>query len=111
MQNNKTIKKEMGSFDGIRRNSKTKTFDSHQSKSGMLYSGLKMTGVVSLALVLLLSLSNIGSTMSYFSDVEKSIGNYLQADPLYFTVSVSPGNRSVGRNMAERLRSRKMVFR
>ena len=87
---NKKIKKEIGSFDGIRRNSKTKTFDSHQSKSGMLYSGLKMTGVISLALILLVSLSNTGSTMSYFSDVEKSIGNYLRADPLYFTVVASP---------------------
>ena len=89
MQNNKTIKKEKGSFDGIRRNSKTKTFDSHQSKSGMLYSGLKMTVVVSLALVLFTGLSNMGSTMSYFSDIEQSIGNYLRADPLYFTVTMA----------------------
>ena len=58
-------------------------------KKTVLYSGLKMAGVAFIALVFLVSISSVGSTVSYFNDVETSIGNYLRADPLSFSVLIA----------------------
>ena len=41
-----------------------------------------------LPLTTLGALSSVGSTLSYFSDVESSFGNYLKADPLDFSVAL-----------------------
>ncbi len=47
-----------------------------------------------LPVITLGALASVGSTISYFSDAELSIGNYLKADPLGFAV-VLPGSSSI----------------
>lgn len=92
MQNKTKINKEIGSFDGIIRpkmlNTECLTFQTFSAKK-IKYSGLKMVGVSLIAVFLLVSLSSVGSTMSFFNDVEKSVGNFFQADPVYFTVAMA----------------------
>ena len=87
-------------FDGVRPvNQTSHLLDTEcltkltSEKRKMIYSGLKMVGVSFVVFVLLIKLSSVGSTMSYFSDIEKSIGNYLRADPLYFSVALQNGNQ------------------
>ena len=46
---------------------------------GLFYFGIKMAGVFSAILVISITLSSVGSTVSYFSDIEMSTGNRLQA--------------------------------
>ena len=58
-----------------------------QKKSHML--PLQVLFALVLPLMTLGALSSVGSTISYFSDSESSIGNYLKADPLGFAVSLS----------------------
>lgn len=95
MQNktNKLIDKEFYPFDGVRRpiklsNLKNVNLETLDWKS----SGLKVVGISVLAFVLSFSLSSVGSTISYFNDVEKTIGNFLQADPLSFKVAIENEN-------------------
>ena len=53
-----------------------------------IYSGLKMIGVAVLIFALFAGLSSVGGTVSYFSDIETSIGNKLQAGILGFANSL-----------------------
>ena len=57
-----------------------------QKSTNILYPALNIAAVASLSLMFLVGISTIGGTVSYFSDVEKSIGNFFTADPLYFSV-------------------------
>lgn len=47
-----------------------------------------------LPVITLGALASVGSTISYFSDAEASIGNFLKADPLGFVVTL-PGSPSI----------------
>lgn len=49
----------------------------------------RLSGAFVLALLVLIGLSRVGGTVSYFSDMEESIGNYFKADPLDFDVEVA----------------------
>jgi len=51
------------------------------------------------AFVGMLTLSNVGSTVSYFTDVESSLGNFFVADPLYF--SVTPDSQTIALGSGE----------
>ena len=69
-------------IDGIIR-PKKKDFEIQVPKQkfsqGLFYFGIKMAGVCSAILVISITLSSVGSTVSYFSDIEMSTGNRLQA--------------------------------
>ena len=52
-----------------------------------LLSGIKMMCVATLTVMVFIGLSSVGSTVSYFSDLESSIGNRLQAGILGFRIS------------------------
>lgn len=58
-------------------------------QSNVLYFGLKLVGVLSLALILSFGFGKVGSTVSYFNDMEGALGNFMQADPLTFTVEIA----------------------
>ncbi len=91
MQNkiNKPIK-ETRPFDGIRRSVKTANVVVEKIEVFHLKSSVfKMAMVSVLALAASFSLSSVGGTISYFNDVEQTIGNFLQADPLSFKVEVA----------------------
>lgn len=64
-------------FDGVIR----------KRRKELTFSTLKIVGMSSVVLSLLFSLSYVGGTVSYFNDVEASIGNYLRADPIIFSVT------------------------
>ncbi len=53
------------------------------------YSSLKMAGVLLALLMLFTGISSVGSTVSYFNDIETSIGNLLRAGSLDFSVVLS----------------------
>ena len=62
----------------------------------------KVTSVGLLLLLIFVGASSAGSTVSYFSDLETSLNNFFQADPLDFTVVVassSPIDMSHGEQM------------
>ncbi len=99
MQQNKQINNRIKSHkrlvDGIvrpvRRSRREKETSSNveykiDSKKVVLYSGLKMFGASIAAIVLFFSFSSIGDTVAYYKNIEKSIGNFLQADPLSFVL-------------------------
>ncbi|MDO8548430.1 MAG: hypothetical protein Q7R71_02045, partial [bacterium] len=56
----------------------------------------KIAALAIVAYALLIGISSVGGTVSYFSDVETSIGNYLRADPLYFSVAPATTTIEVG---------------
>lgn len=57
-----------------------------ENNNKKIKSGLKIFGVSVLSFVVLLGLSSVGGTVSYFNDTEESLGNYLRADPISFKV-------------------------
>jgi predicted ribosomally synthesized peptide with SipW-like signal peptide len=83
MQTIKTTK----SFDGIIRPKKVlpvakleyTSQPKKMEKNVFVYSSLKVAGVFCIALVLMIGLSSVGGTISYFNDVEKTVANRLQA--------------------------------
>ncbi len=80
-------------FDGVSRRkfSETETFayENSNNKISLKYSGLKMIGVGILSIALLVSLSSVGGTVSYYADEEASVGSKLLADPLSFDVEIA----------------------
>lgn len=59
----------------------------HHTKKTHAFS-LSIFSAVLFPVIILGALSSVGSTVSYFSDVESSTGNYLKADPLGFSVTL-----------------------
>lgn len=97
-QNNKTNSNKP--FDGIKRLERVScNSESNQNKISTNWfldtvksSGLKLAIVVAFTFILSVSLSSVGSTVSYFNDLEVSFGNYLKADPLGFKVLINGVN-------------------
>lgn len=89
----KKLNNRIRSFDGVIRKNPAEILPEmdfcEASKKDFLHSGMRMLGVGVLAIAVSFGLSNIGSTVSYFSDVEQALGSFLQADPLGFDVEVA----------------------
>lgn len=74
-------------FDGVIRKDESKNDFSH---SGFLAkSGLKLFSASIFTFLLLLSISSVGGTVSYFNDTEGTLDNYLRADPISFKVETA----------------------
>lgn len=52
--------------------------------------------VACFVLIVCAQLSNIGSTVSYFNEIESSLGNFFVADPLYFMVAPATTTIALG---------------
>ncbi len=80
-------------FDGVNRRKflETETFATENSIQiiSLKYSGLKMIGVGILSVALLVSLSFVGGTVSYYADEENSVGSKLLTSPLNFDVEIA----------------------
>jgi len=80
-------------FDGVNRQKFSKleaiSHENLHKKISLRYSGLKMIGVGILSIALLVSLSTVGGTVSYYADIENSVGSKLLADPLSFDVEIA----------------------
>lgn len=58
-------------------------------KSNVLYFGLKLIGLSVLTVILSIGFGRVGSTVSYFNDMEKALGNFMKTDPLSFKVEIA----------------------
>jgi len=84
----KKINNKIKSFDGILR--KVHYFPQKiNSKRDLTFSSLKVLGISLLVLLISFGLAKTGRTVSYYHDIETSIGNFLRADPLGFSVEVA----------------------
>ncbi len=70
----------------------------YRTEKNVLYFGLKLTLLTVVVFFVALSFSSVGSTVSFYRNVEKSIGNFMQADPLSFKVAIE--NESDGSSSA-----------
>jgi hypothetical protein len=74
-------------FDGVIRKGKSKNDFSHSGS--LAKSGLKLFSASIFTFLLLLSISSVGGTVSYFNDTEGTLNNYLRADPVSFKVETA----------------------
>ncbi len=82
MKENKKLKTEY--FDGVKR--KERINDIYPTTFTLIKPSLKLSLTVVASFLLLLSVSSVGGTVSYFSDTESTLSNYLRADPISFKV-------------------------
>jgi hypothetical protein len=108
IKNNNKRKSGAKSIDGIIRRppllkKRIETKPESPLSRGSIYSGLKVMGVFALSLLLFVSFSSVGGTVSYFSDIEISSWNKLQAGILGF--NIFPANDAGGRFSVARIQS------
>lgn len=84
MKENKKLKTE--NFDGVVR---IKNKENILPSYSLVKSGLKLTSAAVFSFLLLMSVSSVGGTVSYFSDSEGAMGNYFRADPISFKVDTA----------------------
>ncbi|MFZ2521877.1 MAG: hypothetical protein WAX44_02620 [Minisyncoccia bacterium] len=86
-------------FDGVLlptiKNTTENTKKSANTNFGgsLFISGFRLASVIIVSFGILISVSSVGGTVSYFNDRELSLSNYLRADPIIF--SVSPASSQV----------------
>ncbi len=74
-------------FDGVKRNGKT--IKSFSMNLPLIKSGLKLSLATIFSFLLLLSVSSVGGTVSYYNDTEGVFNNYFRADPISFKVETA----------------------
>ncbi len=87
-QTNKKKQKEIRLVDGIKKPVKSNLFLPTEETSSLQNNGLKVVFVSVFAILISLSLSSVGNTISYYRDFERTIENLLQTNHLGFDVEV-----------------------
>ncbi|TSC70802.1 MAG: hypothetical protein CEO12_178 [Parcubacteria group bacterium Gr01-1014_46] len=84
------LNKEIYPFHGVRRK-QLKPSGPEENKTEVFQFkkfSLKIASISLVSVLVSFSLSSVGNTISYFNDVEQTIGNFLRADPIGFEVEI-----------------------